>query len=199
MLLHDLHAKGWIVRGTTGKSLTIIMDNCTGQNKNRMVLRLPLYLVEMKYFLEVTIMFYMKGHTKNPCDQLFDEMKQEYRINQVYTFGQLVELLDAGEHVNVHKFSSDRFLDVCDFLDAFYKAPAPGTISKNHIVWAEASQPTVLRTKTCRDSEENPPQQFKLGNVEQQLQIQAMMQHEVKKLMPPGLREIKQVDLYTKY
>jgi hypothetical protein len=41
-----LQQKGWLQEGVTGKELTIIMDNCPGQNKNNHVIRLALYLVE---------------------------------------------------------------------------------------------------------------------------------------------------------
>jgi hypothetical protein len=51
LLMQDLHDKFWIRKGSPGKSLTIVIDNCGGQNKNNVVLRLAPYLVEMGYFL----------------------------------------------------------------------------------------------------------------------------------------------------
>ena len=47
-----------------GYELNLFMDNCGGQNKNRMVLRLPLYISERKYFRNTNIGFLEKGHTK---------------------------------------------------------------------------------------------------------------------------------------
>ena len=44
-----LKDKGYL-DGTTRLDLTIIMDNCSGQNKNNYVLRLPAYLTMKKYF-----------------------------------------------------------------------------------------------------------------------------------------------------
>ena len=52
--------------------LTIIMDNCGGQNKNNYVLRLAPYLTMKKYFEKVSILVLVAGHTKNTVDQLFD-------------------------------------------------------------------------------------------------------------------------------
>ena len=52
----------------TCKELTIIMDNCGGQNKNRMVLCLALLLVELNLWKRVNCLFLVAGHTKNACD-----------------------------------------------------------------------------------------------------------------------------------
>jgi hypothetical protein len=52
LLMQDLHDKFWLWKGSPGKSLTIVMDNCGGQNKNNVVLRLAPYLVEMGYFFQ---------------------------------------------------------------------------------------------------------------------------------------------------
>jgi len=45
LLTYNLRKKGWIIEGKSAKSLTIILDNCGGQNKNKYVLRLPMCLV----------------------------------------------------------------------------------------------------------------------------------------------------------
>ncbi len=50
LIMKALHDLGWIKGNHTGKRLSIIMDNCSGQNKNKFVLRLALYLVELKRF-----------------------------------------------------------------------------------------------------------------------------------------------------
>ena len=52
------------------------MENCSGQNKNNMVLRLALFLVEAKYFKKVTFMFYIVGHTKK-CGRLVVQYVEE--------------------------------------------------------------------------------------------------------------------------
>ena len=109
LLVHDLQKKGWIIEGKSSKSLTIILDNCGGQNKNKYILQLPMYLVEMGYFEEVLIMFYICGHTKNPCDHLFNQLKLEFHRSQVYTFDQLLECLNQKKHVHVFKGTEDMF------------------------------------------------------------------------------------------
>jgi hypothetical protein len=62
------------------------MDNCSGQNKNRMVLRMLHYLVKMKLAVDARAIFLVRGHTKNDCDWLLNLMKRNYRkSNNVYT------------------------------------------------------------------------------------------------------------------
>ena len=66
------------------------MDNCSGQNKNNMVLRLALLLVEVKYFKKVTFMLYIFGHTKNAADRWFNMLKKTYRRSKLFTYKQLL-------------------------------------------------------------------------------------------------------------
>jgi hypothetical protein len=47
--MRDLYDRFWIRKGDPGKKMTIAMDNCGGQNKNNVVLRLAPYLMEMGY------------------------------------------------------------------------------------------------------------------------------------------------------
>ena len=61
------------------------MDNCGGQNKNQMVLRMLHYLVKLKVAVEARIIFLFIGHAKNDCDRLFNLMKKEYRKCNIYT------------------------------------------------------------------------------------------------------------------
>ncbi len=50
LVMKALHNLGWIKVNRMGKWLSIIMDNCGGQNKNKFVLRLALYLIELRRF-----------------------------------------------------------------------------------------------------------------------------------------------------
>jgi hypothetical protein len=61
MIMHNLREKYWL-RDEPEARLTLIFDNCAGQNKNNNVIRLALYLVEAGFFLEVEIIFYIRGH-----------------------------------------------------------------------------------------------------------------------------------------
>ena len=76
MLVSELKRLNIMQENNPGKELTIIMDNCAGQNKNRMVLRLANYLVKAGYFKKVYFVFYVMGYTKNACDRWFNMLKQ---------------------------------------------------------------------------------------------------------------------------
>ena len=58
LLLKSLRDFNFIMDNRTGSRLSIIMDNCSGQNKNRHVLRLALWLVEMKVSVLFCLFFF---------------------------------------------------------------------------------------------------------------------------------------------
>jgi hypothetical protein len=89
LVMRGLHDLGWIKSNRTGKRLSIIMDNCGGQNKNKFVLRLALMLVELQHFRVVELLFYIRGHTKNACDRLFNQLKKRWHKRQVFTMTQV--------------------------------------------------------------------------------------------------------------
>jgi hypothetical protein len=99
--MQDLHDNLWLQKGIPGKSLMIAMDNCGGQKKNSVVLRLAPYLVEMGYFLKVEFAFYIRGHTKNACDRTYNQMNSKYHKKDIFTCEQALQTLNIKEHANV--------------------------------------------------------------------------------------------------
>ena len=67
LIMKYLLDKGFLDRRKQYK-LTIIMDYCTGHNKNTYVIRLAPYLTMKNYSEKVCIMFLVAGHTKNTAD-----------------------------------------------------------------------------------------------------------------------------------
>ena len=63
LVMKFLKDKGFL-DGTQRLKLSIVCDNCTGQNKNNTVLRLAPYLVECGHFKKVQVVFFVVGHTK---------------------------------------------------------------------------------------------------------------------------------------
>jgi hypothetical protein len=198
LILLDLLNRKLMSSGRTAFRLTLILDNCAGQNKNKMVLRLALWLVEMKFFRKVTIMFYIKGHMKNPCDRMCNIMKRVYRDSQVYSFDMLLDILNSSELITAIAVKETAFFDVCEMLDTFYKPMESGTVKKNHIFYAEDSNPTVLHCKEWAEGNEIE-QDLKQGTETQETRIGNMLKHENKFLTKPGLKDMKAVDLYFKY
>ncbi len=105
----DIYYFSPLTEGQTGKQLSIVMDNCGGRNKNNNVLRLALYLVELQYFEIVQFVFYVRRHTKNNCDRLFNQLKLRWHKKNTYTMKQLVECLNLQPNVEFIEVTSDSF------------------------------------------------------------------------------------------
>jgi hypothetical protein len=143
-----LQELGWLIDGICGKRLTVIMDNCAGQNKNKHVLRLALWLVELGYFETVEFVFYVRGHTKNCCDRLFNLFKTRYRNADIFTMSQLRAVLNEMDNISFKDVGPEVFFDYCQMLDVFYKNFVSGTVQKNHMFWVQHTLPTTMHTKT---------------------------------------------------
>ena len=74
--------------------VNFVFDNCTGQNKNRYVLRMLFFMVQHKVAKVARCVFLVRGHTKNECDRMFNAMKHEYRKVNIYTPTDLFEALN---------------------------------------------------------------------------------------------------------
>eukprot|EP00536_Pseudo-nitzschia_multiseries_P014667 jgi/Psemu1/39721/gm1.39721_g len=106
--------------------LTVLMDNCGGQNKNNNALRLANVLVEAGYFKKVNFMFYAVGRTKNVADYWwFNTMKKDYPIK-------------------IHSVKDSDFKNFREFEDLLYKDLESGSIQPGHVFSVESHAPTVI-------------------------------------------------------
>ena len=115
-----------------GSELTVVFDNCSGQNKNNTILKLLAQLVEMYYFHKVQFVFLIVGHTKNACGHLFNALKKVYRRENIYTFPALLQKLDASDKVTIYESQEEDFADWDDYLRLFYSNYAK-KVKQNHI------------------------------------------------------------------
>ncbi len=90
LLMKHLEDRG-LLSGVKRCRLNIVMDNCSGQNKNNMVLRLAAYLVEKGHFAQVDFIFLVVGHTKNVADRLFNICISKYRKSNIFATQLLLE------------------------------------------------------------------------------------------------------------
>ena len=81
------------------KQLNLWFDNCGGQNKNRMVLRLLAILAERRVAEEINFNFLVAGHTKNDCDRNFNLLKSVYRNSNCFVPSQMIEILNESDQV----------------------------------------------------------------------------------------------------
>jgi hypothetical protein len=108
-----------LLDGKKRKRLNIVMDNCSGQNKNNFVLRLAPYLQEKEYFVEVHFIFLVVGHTKNVADRLFNTLKRLYRVQNVFVMPMLLEAM-KHEQVVPHAVEWGDFKKWNQYLDQIY-------------------------------------------------------------------------------
>jgi hypothetical protein len=120
LLMLHLHEKQFLNKNDPIGTLNIIMDNCCCQNKNKMVLRLANYLVEMGYFKEVNFCFLVVGHTKNHADRLFNLAKSSIRSSNVYCMKDFICLIGKNEHIQAVHVHSDQFFEWGTYLDELY-------------------------------------------------------------------------------
>ena len=121
LLYKFLKEKGWLDQEKGArKQLTLVMDNCSGQNKNRMVLHFAVLLVELDFYIRVEVFFLVTGHTKNCNDRLFNLLKQVYRKQNMYTMDQLATALDTNRYVTPIHVKMDELFDFDSFEDTIY-------------------------------------------------------------------------------
>ena len=105
-LLIDLKIREWLSKPNHGK-LTYIADNCRGKNKIMWVMIFLMWLVEAKIFPKVTLLFLVKGHTKNSTNRMFRLMKLTYHFRYIFTHDELHSVLSENEFVNVIRMSQE--------------------------------------------------------------------------------------------
>ena len=96
MLWNNLKHSGFVDKSKDEGALgeyVMIMDNCGGQNKNRMVIRFLLMLTEIGIFKKASNVYLVRGHTKNACDRMFMLLKQHFHYKNVYKKNSFVTTL----------------------------------------------------------------------------------------------------------
>jgi len=198
LALQDL---GWLNEGRCRDRLSIIMDNCAGQNKNGHVLRLALWLVELNYFRNVEFIFYVRGHTKNVCDRMFNLLKKRYHRSQIFSLAKLTMLLNEIDNVTYKQVTSAVFFDYLKLLDKFYKKFPSGYMKKNHWFWVDCCSPTIMNTQSHHNDEDGEKTTFDHKiRIQDRLNNMKMANNNNKQLLkPPGMKPIKQVELWKKW
>jgi hypothetical protein len=196
LIVFLLKEKGILKKG--GNELSIIMDNCTGQNKNKMVLRLAPLLVELGFFKKVSFVFLVRGHTKNICDRYFALMKKFFHKSQIYTYPDLIEILNRQEHVTALPMDTDVFKNMDLFLNKFYKNPPPGSILINQIFFSVHDN-YAFSTQTCTGEEVVEHNLKKQGAAASRTEEMTREFEDIPVLPVPGVKPIKQVELWKKW
>ena len=119
------------------------------------------WLVEAGFVEKVTLLFLVKGHTKNDCDMKFNSLKGGTAGEDIWTAD---ELDDAYTKANGEYITLKRIVEDDDFwlgfgagLKDLYKDPPTGTILSNHEFTIERGEngrgSTTLVRREYRDAE----------------------------------------------
>jgi hypothetical protein len=154
LIVKTLQQLNLLREDSAGGELNIIFDNCSGQNKNNTVLRLAGWLNAMKYFDTVNFIFLVVGHTKNAADRLFNLLKSEYRLQNLFTFPALLEALSRSPMVTIHPVGPDDFCDYDKLMSDIYR-PLSGLVKRNHIFsCSDGGQTMTLRESDLEEHKE---------------------------------------------
>ena len=127
-------------------------------------------------------------------------MKLRFHKSDVYTMEMLLSKLNEQPNVTVLEAMEDTFLDYRKMLDVFYKQLNSGTVQKNHMFWVTSAKATTIISKEYKDATQTVAKDFLknskdgVGSRKQQLDAYVLIM-----LKPPGLKEIKMVELYSKW
>jgi hypothetical protein len=117
---------------TVAKEINIVMDNCGGQNKNNMVLRMLILLVKLGVCKVARAIFLVRGHTKNDCDRLFNLMKQIYRKSDCFSEEELLQAVGKHADVTPVRVLEGEFFDF-NRVEDIYMKKLVSEVNQNHI------------------------------------------------------------------
>jgi hypothetical protein len=168
-------------------------------------LRLALLFVELRYYRTVNIIFLVAGHTKNAADRLFNLLKQLFRKSQVYTMEQLVGVLNENQYVECLKVGKDDFYKIGDFEDTLYTSGSSSALSGNtkkyQLFTSSDVEPGVLLAKESNSSNDVVRMDMRKGYDDHRSEILSNFDFEELEQLDdcPGIRRIKQVELFSKW
>lgn len=202
LLFKDLHDRGWVNKnkGARGE-LTVIMDNCGGQNKNKFVLRMLAFLTEAGFYANVNACFLVAGHTKNICDRMFNLLKLSYRQSDIYSFPKLIEVLNVADNVTPVRVQTDDFKCWEQYEDQIYKQLVSGSVNRTHLFQFNAKRPGVMVTRDHAGLLSDSAEQDMRKKMDVELRSALIKSHEtyLKTLPVPGIPAIKQWELWKKW
>lgn len=100
---------------TTKKKIEMWCDNCTGQNKNKMLIFAMLYLVASGWFESIECRFLVSGHSFMPCDQDFAMIEKRKKKVASMVSSDIKELIQSSKLSNPFKVVDIEDGDIIDF------------------------------------------------------------------------------------
>ena len=162
-----------------------------------MVLRMLFMLLKLDITEHVTASFLIKGHTKNDCDRLFNQMKKVYRKSNVYVPAQLMDAMKQPKVTPVWVDHSCMF-KWSKMLDK-YTADIPALLSYHVFDYKKKPYPFLFLSQAHgRDAKDG----VALIKAKYRSEDKDFWQTVIDGLEPiaaVGMKDIKWVELYDKW
>ncbi|KAE9536991.1 hypothetical protein AGLY_006798 [Aphis glycines] len=135
---------------TVKRKLTIWSDNCVGQNKNKMLLFLWIYLTLTDKFDEINHKYLVSGHSFLSCDRDFAQIEKRKRVEKCEVPIDLVKLIVHATPNNsfiVTLLEPNNFYDFKKAADMYLNT---GKLQISKCSWLKITKdkPGVVQTKT---------------------------------------------------
>jgi hypothetical protein len=144
--------------------------------------------------------FYIRGLTKNAYDWLFNQMKLKYHKKYIFLWSEVIQNLDTKENVRIIDAQETIFMDYGSMIDTFYDKFKWNTIQRNHSFKVEHTDTTLSMQCSTHDGAPLFLQRIvKQGQVLVQERTTTMSALLLEQSKPPGLRPVKEVEMFKKF
>lgn len=124
-------------------------DNCTGQNKNKILVMLLIYLVASGVFEQIDQKFLVSGHSYLTCDRDFAHIERRKRVSKNFVPDDLEKMILSARHKNpfkVVRLERDDFKNFHQVSDDFINT---SKLQISQVSWIQITKenPTLVKTK----------------------------------------------------
>jgi hypothetical protein len=194
------------LRQRTDETAAIVMhlhaDNCSGQNKNNLVMQFFVLLASLGVLTHVEMKFLIKGHTHCSVDGGHGLIKKAWRTPDVFTLEQAAAVVEApSPTAGIHRAI---IMNAHDFFDwerllSTYFCTLPKILSFQQFAM-DAARPGRLRYRQHHTESWQETTIFRSGieQVPSELSSFEAIQQQLTPLSPPGIPVKKQHGLYEK-
>ncbi len=106
---------------TTKKRIEIWCDNCSGQNKNQMLVMAMIYLVLHGPYHEILMNFLVSGHSYMPCDADFGQIEKRKKVTKCMVPSEVKEMIEQARLSSPFRIMEMKKNDFRDFRFAAEK------------------------------------------------------------------------------
>lgn len=184
--------------GLGERHLLLTADNCVGQNKNNAVLSYLIYRTIKQMHQRIDWSFMLVGHTKFSPDAYFGLLKKKYRRSKVYTFDQVVDVINSSTmngcnvchpYRSTDEQASFKYRAWSKWLERYFKK-LPAISGYQHFsINADIPGQVVVRKHA-----DAPEEAFQL--LKRNAKLEALIEERPPEITPEGLSPKRQWYLY---